>query len=201
MKYTIQTYVIDTTSKTSQVSACSDACSPLQPIIDTLWLATTPYAKQYDYCSIQFDIFPADAPDCAACLQSQARNVILENFLNIMNGACVSQLLAQNGDLVDLPRPLLDTVTVASTRTSSAKSSASAAVSLSSSVEGGASTATSTRTGTARRLGAPRLHLQQQPPQALLPPLLFREAEVSAAAPPPASAWALVSLALRRSRG
>lgn len=164
MKYTLQTCVIDSSSKTTQVQACSDECSPIGPVLDTLWLSTTPYANQYDYCSIQSGSFPADAPACAACLQSQEGSVVLGNFVNIMSDACANQPLAQNGDLVSLPRALLDTVTVASTGAAKSSAASSAASSstrgsesteaASSSGSGSMSTAKITSTGTVTATGS-----------------------------------------------
>lgn len=62
MKYTLQTCVIDTNTKSAAVQTCQADCLPLEPVLDTLWLATTPFANQYDYCSLNSGSFAADAP-------------------------------------------------------------------------------------------------------------------------------------------
>lgn len=155
MKYTLQVCVIDSTSKIAAVQTCSTDCQPLQPVLDALWLSTTPYANQYDYCSVNSGSFPADAGKCAACLQSHPGSVVLGNFVQIMSDACASQPLAVNGDLVSLPRALLDTSTIAVATGSSISSSSSSTGTTSSSGSAGASTATSDSSLTSSSMASP----------------------------------------------
>lgn len=127
MKYVQQYCLIDdTTPHIAAVNACTSACTVLSPVLNTLWINSHPYANEYDYCSINSSLYPQHAANCAKCLQSQKDTVIIGNFVDTMNQACISQPYAANGNLITTTRALFDTSIPTSTPTSASQSSTTA---------------------------------------------------------------------------
>jgi len=126
MKYVQQYCLIDTTTPhIAAVNACTSACSPLGDVLETLWISSHPFLGQYDYCSENSSAYTNHAGDCARCLQGQEESVIIGNFVDTMNQACVSRPLAANDELLSPTRALFETSLPSSTDTSSTAASTS----------------------------------------------------------------------------
>lgn len=124
MKYIQQECLIDTNiPHTTGAIACADECTPLKNVLETLWISSTPFLPQYDYCEADADAFPKHGPKCAKCLQAQKGSIAVGNMVETMTNACVNKPLAIDGKLVSTSRELFNTTIIplpSSTSTSSA---------------------------------------------------------------------------------
>ena len=141
--------MVEIKTKSAGVNACSTACSPLTDTLKVQWLAKKPYVGQYDYCSADAESYTQAAVSCAKCLQGKTGTVVLGNFINTMNDACISKPFAANHEPIHPQRDLFNTATIAPTTSRTAISSTTETTSATTSTNdetSSSSTQTSTST-------------------------------------------------------